>query len=183
MKVLTIWQPWAACIAHGPKRVENRTWAPPKRWRFPFELAIHAAKVAQPDEAQTIIDLVRIWPRVVSLPIERGAVLAIASVVAVGEPDGNHWAFGPVCWQLDNVRTLREPVPCRGAQRLWTLPDEVEAEVRRQLGEMTHELVRQQIPRPHDDLCFACGCDLPNCNCCRDCGATGYEGCVCEDAP
>lgn len=29
MRALTVWQPWAGCIAHLSKRVENRVWACP----------------------------------------------------------------------------------------------------------------------------------------------------------
>lgn len=29
MYALTIWQPWAACIAFGDKDVENRSWPVP----------------------------------------------------------------------------------------------------------------------------------------------------------
>ena len=39
---LTIRQPWASLIAHGPKRTENRTWLPDLE---PGEfLAIHAGR-------------------------------------------------------------------------------------------------------------------------------------------
>ena len=40
-------------------------------------------------------------------------------------------------WQLTKVRTLRTPVSCRGALGLWTLPDDVEAAVRAQIGKPT----------------------------------------------
>jgi len=40
---LTIIQPWAAAIALGPKRIENRTWRPSNRMLGEF-IAIHAGK-------------------------------------------------------------------------------------------------------------------------------------------
>ncbi|MHC4404130.1 MAG: ASCH domain-containing protein [Planctomycetota bacterium] len=40
MKALTICQPWAWAIIHGPKPVENRGWA--TKYRGP--LAIHAGQ-------------------------------------------------------------------------------------------------------------------------------------------
>lgn len=36
---------------------------------------------------------------------------------------------GRFAWYLENVRPLPEPIPVRGYQRLWTLPEEVEQEV------------------------------------------------------
>lgn len=41
MKALTLHQPWATCIAHHGKRVENRTWAPPQSI-VGQRIAIHA---------------------------------------------------------------------------------------------------------------------------------------------
>lgn len=41
-----------------------------------------------------------------------------------GAQDGR-WYFGPVGWVLEDVRPLDEPIPCRGAQGLWTVPDEI----------------------------------------------------------
>jgi hypothetical protein len=42
---LTVHQPWAHLIAHGPKLVENRTWAPNPAELTPGDfLAIHAGK-------------------------------------------------------------------------------------------------------------------------------------------
>jgi len=37
-----------------------------------------------------------------------------------------HWhAEGPVCWILDRVRRLGEPIPYRGRQRLFDIPDDI----------------------------------------------------------
>lgn len=44
------------------------------------------------------------------------------------------WYMGQVGWVLDEVVTLPKPVPCRGAQGLWTLPADVESAVLAQLG-------------------------------------------------
>lgn len=41
----------------------------------------------------------------------------------------DQFAFGPVCWWLSGVRALREPVPCRGMQGLWTPAPEVVVQV------------------------------------------------------
>jgi hypothetical protein len=128
MKALTIHAPWAWAIAHGGKDVENRTW--PTNYRGP--LAIHAGLSTASDrsflhflaEMGIKLDLPRDFPR--------GAILAVADLVDVLElgDDALHdtpWAEGPVCWCLENVRALAKPLPCRGAQGLWTVPTELES--------------------------------------------------------
>ena len=37
---------------------------------------------------------------------------------------GDPWAVGPWCWHVDEVLALEEPIPCRGAQGLWYVPEE-----------------------------------------------------------
>jgi hypothetical protein len=46
------------------------------------------------------------------------------------------WWAGPCGWVLTNVVALPCPVPCRGYQKLWCLPPDVEAEVLRQIEEV-----------------------------------------------
>lgn len=86
---------------------------------------------------------------------EESRLLDFGAVVAVAKVDGCHWAAdcdrevndfatieycsqwampGQYHWQLKDVRTLATPVPCRGHQKLWTLPDDVEQAVRAQLA-------------------------------------------------
>jgi hypothetical protein len=38
---------------------------------------------------------------------------------------------GRYAWELSNVCALPEPLPCRGRQRLWTVPPEIEAEMQK----------------------------------------------------
>lgn len=44
------------------------------------------------------------------------------------------WFFGPIGYVLRDVVALPEPVPCKGALGFWTLPADVEARVREQIG-------------------------------------------------
>lgn len=37
------------------------------------------------------------------------------------------WFAGPFGWLLDDVRALPEPIPCRGFQKLWKVPDDIAA--------------------------------------------------------
>lgn len=42
MKALTLWQPWASLVAHGFKKWETRSWAPPRGIEGQF-IAIHSS--------------------------------------------------------------------------------------------------------------------------------------------
>lgn len=136
MKALTLIQPWAWAVAHARKNIENRTWPPPKGI-IGQRIAIHAGKKL--DKA-----VVAHWGRFaglipVDVPTEfvAGAVVAVATVGGTfydrREVPANPWFSGPIGWHLACVKALQTPIPCRGAQGLWTLPLEVELEIRRQL--------------------------------------------------
>lgn len=124
---LTLWQPWAWAVAHGSKRIENRPWRP---WPSIVGklLAIHAAaKVDVVDEeyaaewicARTGL----VVPAASTLP--RGAIVAVARVTGSVAASSDPWFVGPFGWQLDQVVALPTPLPCRGRQGLWPVPDEV----------------------------------------------------------
>lgn len=118
MKALTICQPYAHLIAIGEKPIENRSWETSYRGT----LAIHAGKsldwMSEGDQQR--------YPDMVF-----GAVVAVARVVACLAISSVAWphpfedllehehANGPWCWVLKDVRRLRRPVYCKGAQGLW----------------------------------------------------------------
>jgi hypothetical protein len=156
MQALTVKVPWSFAIAHGSKRVENRSWPPPSSLT---ELAIHAGARSGWDDAGEFSPLVigawrdyvvtlpadnaaLPWPRKESLHLDFSAVVAVVTVTGWHHPFDlpydsgrcSEWAVaGQFHWQLGNVRTLAAPVPCGGHQKLWPLPDEVESAVRAQL--------------------------------------------------
>ena len=53
LSALTLWRPWAAAIAHGTKRIENRTWVPP-RSMFGQDIAIHAGQRLDADAIEDV---------------------------------------------------------------------------------------------------------------------------------
>jgi len=118
MKAITVCQPWAWAIVSGPKRVENRSWF--SRYRGP--LLIHAGK----SKAWMCTALADGTP--VPEGLAFGALVGVATVVdcvPVATAPPSPFTFGPWCWLLDNVWALAEPVPYRGAQNLWNVPDDV----------------------------------------------------------
>lgn len=131
MKALTICQPYPRLIMIGEKHVENRTWS--TSYRGP--LAIHAGKsrlwLTGDDEAAAAA---------AGDPLVFGAVVAIAQLEACQQASTIHaglldkrfpqlcdraHCFGPVCWVLTNIRRLAMPLPWRGSQGLFEIPDEV----------------------------------------------------------
>jgi len=139
VKALTLHQPWAWAIAHAGKRIENRSWRPPASI-VGQRIAIHAGQGWNWDKT--------IWGTSTPPPTKAwlqqqgmvGAIVATAKVVAAGDDsmlyreglaslDDLRWYCGPVGWVLEDVRPMARPVPCNGAQGLWTLSDELVAAV------------------------------------------------------
>lgn len=126
---LTLWQPWAWCIAHATKRIENRPWKP---WSGVTHVAIHAGKVF---DAGSVADICQ---RLVidRLPREARQTAAIVAVARIAGCITSHadvpddqvpWFFGPFGWVLADVRPLPVPLPfARGAMGLWRLPTQIE---------------------------------------------------------
>ncbi len=154
MKALTICQPYAHLIvtpedelmawSWSVKRCENRMWGTDYRG----ELAIHAGTARswllsyrdayERRESLTFGAIVGVAELAQCLPVETVIGLAQACPDSmIGEWSAlrhltSVHSLGPFCWLLSNVRRI-EPVPCRGAQRLWNVPVDVERVVRDRL--------------------------------------------------
>jgi len=150
---LTVWQPWAHLIAlpdEGlpagvvrkpvpPKRVENRSWAPP-RWLIGCDLAIHAGRF---DTGSAAI-IYGAW----GLPLTKyqcpqRSIVAVATVTGYckegdGVMDDDPWFVGPYGWLLGNVRALPHPLVMNGAQRLWRVDAFFVEEIVEQIGELRY---------------------------------------------
>lgn len=152
MKALTLWPEWAYSIVHHGKDGENRTWPMPKAMEGSL-LAIHAGmrpvlgirrhtqRSAELDfwhwtcsksSARATVD----WS---GLDAMRGRIVAVGtcsrSVLNHYSPwsDGNGSYFTPI----RSVISLPHPVACRGAQGLWNVPPDVEAQVREEMARAT----------------------------------------------
>ncbi len=139
LRALTLRHPWPWYVAHGPKRIENRTWKPPANLHRQY-LAIHAGKAWEPAEILDAVDWVKsmyergiepmeITPgKVADMP--RSAIVCVVRIDGFVTASADPWFVGPIGWQLSDVVTLGEPVPCRGAQGLWEVPADVATIVR-----------------------------------------------------
>lgn len=131
MKAISLWQPWASAIVLGMKRIETRHWL--TRYRGP--IAIHAAKRWTSDERELHALEVAAGTMPATLPL--GAIVATARLAAifsaVGQasqisPEELRWgnyAGGRFAWMFEDITPLAEPVPFRGLQGLFDVPDEL----------------------------------------------------------
>lgn len=124
MKALTIQQPWASAIIQGIKDVENRTWYT----HYTGPLVIHAGKTAWFEPIPQ--KLIRKYLQSL-MPL--GFILGIVDLVECVDRKyyltDNPFASGPICWIIKNPRPLKNPIPWRGQQGLWNVPDEVVKEL------------------------------------------------------
>ncbi len=115
-------------------------------------VAIHAAK--RPAERWTCdrepIHSVLMGHGVAQDDLPVGCVLAVGELVDCQPTTNTAWKWFPLpgswdaalgdfgpgrwMWQFRGVRCLREPIPCRGQQGLWTVPPDIEVEIVRRLG-------------------------------------------------
>lgn len=154
MRAITLWQPWCSAIFSCGKPIENRDWPPPP-WIIGEPLALHAGKFYDVDGASfgwpkeappipkrgsvpqgAVIGVVRVTgatycPKDAMRQLDLGDVIAQVRKLS---PEQRRWLVGDYGWHLVDVRPLAVPVKCRGGQKIWTLPDDVEAEVLRQLS-------------------------------------------------
>lgn len=133
MKAISLWQPWASAISLGHKRIETRGW--PTRHRGP--IAIHAAKRWTPEEREIASMFEERHGMTGLADPPRGCIVAVATLVSVrptehlieeiSETEEMLGNYGPgrYGWMLEDVRRLDDPVPWRGMQGLFEVPDSV----------------------------------------------------------
>jgi hypothetical protein len=130
---LTLHRPWSVLITKGLKDLENRSWSPEPLLRPGEWFAIHAGQkydLACQMMAQRLgLDLGVFFDEP---PSNRpGHIVAVAQYGGFVRETTNPWFFGPphVGWLLPQVVEV-EPIPCRGAQKLWYVPEEIAERVR-----------------------------------------------------
>lgn len=139
MKCLSLWQPWASMIPLGHKRYETRSWA--TKYRGP--LAIHAALAQMGgDEVELLIKAGFVMAEAVlasspthGLPL--GCIVCtcvLADCVPVEQVRDRisdveralgDYTDGRFAFRLDDVKPFKKPIPWKGAQRIFNIPDYV----------------------------------------------------------
>lgn len=128
MRAISLWQPWATAIALGVKNFETRGWSTP----FRGMLAIHAAKRWSGEQ----IEILRA-SGIETDGLAFGAIVALCRLHDVRptdevrgsiEPREEFWGnydSGRFAWDLQDVRRLEVPVPWKGKQGFFNVPDEL----------------------------------------------------------
>ena len=123
---LTIVRPWPWGIVVADKRIENRSWWAP-HWMIGQWIAIHAGQKFEREARDAMrAGLCGLAARRCPPQAEHvhSAIVGVAILARCTDVDpvlDDPWATGPVCWQLEGVRALKQPIPHRGGQRLWRL--------------------------------------------------------------
>ncbi len=146
MRGLTLYQSHATLVALADRRrypnqgglykcIETR----PRNINYRGPIAIHAAKTFPPWAVAAALgsEWIRAalvaagYLKLADLPL--GVIVAVAELVdterihehnAPLEPERSYGDYTPGrwAWHLDDIRALPEPIPCRGAQGLWPVP-------------------------------------------------------------
>lgn len=167
----TLWPEWAWAVAHLNKNRENRMWweerlrgqwlcihggasiggepMPKRCGAYPLAAHIEALDdvAAMADHAGCFVEA-RNRLTIETVLREGRGIVAVCKVPGYEVGNARGWYAGrpQFGWILENVITLPQPVPCRGAQRLWELPGDVEQQVREQVQRVRHS--RQALPAP-----------------------------------
>lgn len=136
MRAISLWQPWATAVAIKLKGIETRHWT--TAYRGP--LAIHAAKrwdSSQRDIAAAIPPERHASGVLVPVDIPLGAIVALVNLTDIQKTEellgriteveqywGNYES-GRYGWIFDNVRALSKPIPFKGAQGFFNVPDDL----------------------------------------------------------
>lgn len=112
-RAVSIRQPYAALIAHGIKRIENRSWSIASGFYL-----IHASKTHDDDAFAEARERVG----TASFDFEnltRGAIVGamrVADCVAFDDVRDDPWAIpGSICWVIDWSTVFEYPIPCPGS--------------------------------------------------------------------
>ena len=137
MKAITLIQPWATAVGRY-KRIETRSWS--TSYRGP--LAIHAGKTED-----TLFTEVARRNGYEFEVIPHGVIVSVCNLVdcrpmleAPSTDEDFFGNFGPgrFGWTLDEFVMFGRPITCRGSLGLWTLPLDIEAQVRAEVMMATH---------------------------------------------
>ena len=137
MKALSLWQPWASLWACGRKSYETRDWS--TGYRGP--LLIHAAKTICTDISEELgyiceEEFGQRWP----FDLPAGAMIGVCELVSCTPTQNMHvdaeeraqgnFTSGRYAWGIQNSRVFDRPIPFRGRQQLFDVPDDVIAGAR-----------------------------------------------------
>lgn len=127
MKALTIWEPWASLIVDGIKDVENRSWKTNHRG----VILIHAGKsvdwsVIDQTASTSSYTIVRVRGDTYRIgPIWPGHIIGQVAITDCCRSIKSHdWhESGSFGFYLAKPKRFFSPIPWKGSQRLFDVPD------------------------------------------------------------
>jgi hypothetical protein len=147
---ISLRQPWASAVALGFKQVETRSFGTKFR-----EFAIQSGKGWEKYQKQAARRLALLAGQSPDFFVEtkdcpaneRGVVVCVVRIAAVEvmtdeliaktpalERAFGDWRPGRKAWYFEDVSYLKEPLPLKGQQGIWALPESTEAEIRKRAG-------------------------------------------------
>lgn len=138
MKAISLWQPWASAMAMSLKLNETRSWQ--AQYRGP--IAIHAAKRRPTDQDFKMFEFIlkrfgREYDWLNDLPlgqivcvtelydcISTNKVLLAPSISDIEFHLGDY-SPGRYFWKTENLRRLKNPIPFKGKQGFFNIPDKL----------------------------------------------------------
>jgi hypothetical protein len=133
VKAISLWQPWASLWLTDRKIHETRHWSTPYRGL----LAVHATKHIETEVWGAMADICEAeFGKNWRTELPRGAIIGAVDLVDVTQMPAakcahaddfqcGNWEDGRFAWKRAAIIKLNEPIPCRGRQSMFTLPDEI----------------------------------------------------------
>lgn len=115
IKALTLIRPWGHAIIYGPKKIENRSWKPPKTIRGKF-IYIHSGQKYD----KTAVNFMK--RRGYNPPDEKSCptgIIGLVEITGYVKQSESPWFVGPFGWTVGGVIAFLEPIKCPGKQGLW----------------------------------------------------------------
>ncbi|RIA86914.1 hypothetical protein C1645_778472, partial [Glomus cerebriforme] len=155
---LTVQEPFATCIIHGPKRLENRTYrldiqqllsTSNSKTNDGIWIAIHVSQSKrnlEPKDPTCAIIKYQCWSELPSVEMMKqnfGKIIGLAKFFACVEakdvPDDNVWKSleddddtrkkKHYCWMINDVKILNNPIECKGSFGIWKMHDMIARQV------------------------------------------------------
>ena len=146
LKAISLWQPWASLWVAQMKINETRSWAT----SYKGPLAVHAARYESAElklmcNEEPFKTALRELGFTSFLQLPRGCIIGICDGVECFSTTTawrdqtkleivfGDWSHGRHYWHPKNMRMLKEPLRCMGAQSIWNVPTEIAEQVYAQL--------------------------------------------------
>jgi hypothetical protein len=145
MRALTLIQPMSWAIVSGTKRIENRPTNLPRAMRSgETVVVVHAGKKWSDTYANAVGRIMGVTE--VGF-VEGGGLVGLMLLTGrVFDRHEDPWFSGPYGYEIKRAIAFDEPIPCRGLQGFWPVPDSIVWDKRVQRA--VHELCETVWPCP-----------------------------------